>query len=62
MDIHDTAFSLYTALVAKQDLSNASEESRVALGREAYKLAEAFVAAKDTYIRELPVTQVDVGY
>jgi len=62
MDIHDTAFSLYTALASKQDLSNASDETRAALGREAYKLAEAFVAAKDIYIRELPATQSDVGY
>ena len=62
MDIHDTAFSLYAALAAKQDLSNASDETRAALGREAYKLAEAFIAAKDTYIRELPASQLDAGY
>ena len=48
MDIHDLSFSLYTALAGKQDLSNASDETRAALGREAYKLAEAFIAAKDT--------------
>lgn len=62
MDIHDTAFSLYVSLAAKQDLSNASDETRAALGREAYKLAEAFIAAKDTYIRELPASQLDVGF
>jgi len=62
MDIHDTAFSLYAALVARQDLSTTNDETRIALGREAYKLAEAFVAAKDTYIRELPVAAIDVGY
>ena len=62
MDIHDTAFALYAALVGKQDLSNASDETRAALGREAYKLAEAFVSAKDTYIRELPASQSDAGY
>ena len=62
MDIHDTAFALYTSLAGKQDLSNASDETRAALGREAYKLAEAFIAAKDTYIRELPASQLDVGY
>jgi hypothetical protein len=62
MDIHDIALSLYTSMVSKHDMSNASEETREALGREAYKLAEAFVAAKDTYIRELPASQGDAGY
>ena len=62
MDIHDLSFSLYTALAGTQDLSNASDETRAALGREAYKLAEAFIAAKDTYIRELPASQIDAGY
>ncbi|HTL14333.1 MAG TPA: hypothetical protein VL251_04485 [Thermomonas sp.] len=62
MDIHEIAFSLYASLVGKQDLANASDETRAALGREAYKLAEAFIAAKDTYIRELPVTQIDAGF
>ena len=62
MDIHDTAFALFVSLVAKHDLSNASDETRAALGREAYKLAEAFTIAKDTYIRELPASQLDAGY
>lgn len=62
MDIHDTAFSLYVALIGKQDLPNASDETRAALGREAYKLAEAFTIARDLYIRELPATQLDAGY
>ena len=62
MDIHDIAFSLYSALAGKQDLSNASDETRAALGREAYKLAEAFILAKDIYIRELPASQIDAGY
>ena len=30
--------------------------------REAYRLAEAFIAAKDIYIRELPVANVEAGY
>ena len=38
------------------------DETRAALGREAYKLAEAFILAKDTYIRELPASQIDAGY
>ncbi len=62
MDIHDTAFTLYAALVGKHDLSNASDETRAALGREAYKLAEAFSISRDAYIRELPATQLDAGY
>ena len=62
MDIHDLSFSLYTALAGKQDLSNASDETRAALGREAYKLAEAFILAKDVYIRELPASNIDAGY
>jgi hypothetical protein len=48
MDIHDTAFALYASLVGKLELSNASEETRAALGREASKLAEAFILAKET--------------
>lgn len=62
MDIHDIALSLYTSLASRHDLSNASDETRAALGREAYKLAEAFVLAKDTFIRELPANQSDTGY
>ena len=30
-------------------------DARMELGREAYRCAEAFIAAKDLYIRELPV-------
>ena len=62
MDIHDQAFALYTALAGKQDLANASDETRAAIGREAYRLAEAFIAAKDAYIRELPVSHLDAGF
>ena len=62
MDIHDIALSLYTQLVGRQDLAAASNESREALGREAYRCAEAFIAAKDAYIRELPAVEVDPGF
>ncbi|RZA18934.1 MAG: hypothetical protein EOP93_10100 [Lysobacteraceae bacterium] len=62
MDIHDIALTLYTSLVGKQDLAGASDESRMALGREAYRCAEAFIAAKDMYIRELPVPEIDPGF
>ena len=34
----------------------------IELGREAYRYAEAFIAAKDIYIRELPVANVEAGY
>ncbi|MDQ3038560.1 MAG: hypothetical protein M3Q51_02895 [Pseudomonadota bacterium] len=62
MDIHDISLSLYTALLGRQDLATATDESRVALGREAYRCAVAFFVAKDAYIRELPVTEVEAGY
>jgi len=62
MDIHDIALNLYTQLVGKQDLAGASDESRMALGREAYRCAEAFIAAEDIYIRELPAVEVDPGF
>lgn len=59
MDIHDIALSLYTAMVANADAATASDATRAELGREAYRCAEAFIAAKDTYIRELPVAALD---
>ena len=62
MDIHQIALSLYTEMVGKQAAAGASDESRIALGREAYRYAEAFIAAKDIYIRELPVANVEAGY
>ena len=62
MDLHDIALTLYTALLSRQDLTNATDESRVAMGREAYRCAEAFFVAKDAYIRELPVTEIEAGY
>lgn len=62
MDIHDIALTLYTALLGRQDLATATEASRIAMGREAYHCAEAFFIAKDAYIRELPITEIDPGY
>jgi len=59
IDIHEIALALYTAMVANSDLAGASDASREAMGREAYRCAEAFIAAKDTYIRELPVATLD---
>jgi hypothetical protein len=62
MEIHEIALTLYTELVGKQDLAGASDESRVALGREAYRYAEAFIAARDAWIFERPVPEIDPGY
>ena len=62
MDIHQIALSLYTEMVGKQDIATASDESRVALGREAYRYAEAFIAARDAWIFEQPVPEIDPGY
>lgn len=62
MDIHEIALSLYTEMVGKQDIAAASDASRVALGREAYRYAEAFVVARDAWIFEQPVPEIDPGY
>ncbi len=62
MDIHDIALTLYTALLSRQDPIASTDETRVALGREAYRCAVAFIVAKDDYIRELPVTDIEAGY
>lgn len=62
MDIHQIALSLYTEMVGKQDIAAASDESRIALGREAYRYAEAFVAARDAWIFEQPVPEIEPGY
>lgn len=62
MDIHQIALSLYTEMVGKQDIAASSDESRIALGREAYRYAEAFIAARDAWIFEQPVPEIDPGY
>lgn len=62
MDIHEIALSLFTEMVGKQDIAAASDESRIALGREAYRFAEAFVAARDAWIFEQPVPEIEPGY
>ena len=38
------------------------DAARIELGREAYRCAEAFIAAKDLYIREQPVGGMEPGY
>jgi hypothetical protein len=62
MDIHDIALRLYAELVASKRDQLSDDASRIALGREAYLYADAFIVAKDTYIRELPVVNVEAGY
>ena len=62
MDIHDIALTLFTALLSRQDPNTATDETRIAMGREAYRCAEAFFLAKDAYIRELPISEIEAGY
>lgn len=57
MDIHDIALTLYAQLVHASNDAQADEAARIELGRAAYRYAEAFIVAKDLYIRELPVGQ-----
>ena len=62
MDIHDIALRLFAELVSANRVDLVSEAARIELGREAYRYAEAFIAAKDAYIRELPVAGMELGY
>ncbi|MFN3702300.1 hypothetical protein [Thermomonas sp.] len=62
MDIHDIALTLFTQLVGAHGGAPLDADTRMALGREAYRCAEAFIAAKDLYIRELPVAATEQGY
>ena len=62
MAIHAIALRFYAELVSANRVELVSEAARIELGREAYRYAEAFIAAKDIYIRELPVANVEAGY
>lgn len=62
MDIHDIALTLFTQLVGAHRGGPLDADARIELGREAYRCAEAFIAAKDLYIRELPVPGTETGY
>ncbi|MBZ0087014.1 MAG: hypothetical protein K8F33_02805 [Thermomonas sp.] len=55
MDIHDIALTLFAQLVGAHSGTALDDATRTELGREAYRCAEAFIKAKDLYIRELPV-------
>ena len=61
MDIHDIALTLFAQLVHANGSQPLSQEARIDMGREAYRFAEAYIAAKDLYIRELPVAN-DQGF
>lgn len=61
MDIHDTALMLYAQLLGARS-EPLDDAARLELGREAYRCAEAFVAARDAYIRELPVAVGDATF
>lgn len=61
MDIHDIALNLFAQLVHANSSQPLSQDARIAMGREAYRFAEAYIAAKDLYIRELPVAN-DQGF
>lgn len=62
MDIHDIALTLFAQLVHANGAQPLTDEARIALGRDAYRFAEAFITAKDQYIRELPVPGNEQGY
>lgn len=62
MDIHAIALTLYAQLVGAHRDTPLDAQTRMELAREAYCCAEAFIAAKDQYIRELPVAGVEDGY
>ncbi|WP_256646693.1 hypothetical protein [Thermomonas paludicola] len=62
MDIHDIALTLFAQLVHANGAQPLADEARIALGRDAYRFAEAFITAKDQYIRELPVPGNEQGY
>ena len=62
MDIHDIALTLFAQLVGTPRSAPLDDAARIELGREAYRCAEAFIAAKDLYIRELPVGGNEQGY
>lgn len=62
MDIHEIALRLYIQLAASQPAEPADEQARIELGRQAYRYAEAFGAARDAWIRDQPVAAVDTGY
>lgn len=61
MDLHDIALNLFAQLVHANGNTPLSQEARIDMGREAYRFAEAFITAKDLYIRELPVNN-DQGF
>lgn len=62
MDLHEIALRIYIQLAAAQQVEPADAQACIALGRQAYRYAEAFGAAKDAWIRDQPVAAVDAGF
>ncbi len=62
MDIHDIALTLFAQLVQANGTHTLSDDDRTELGREAYRYAQAFITAKDLYIRELPTGESNQGF
>ena len=61
MDIHEIALRVYIQLAAVRP-APADEQACLELGRQAYRYAEAFSAAKDAWIREQPVPGMDADF
>lgn len=61
MDLHEIALRIYIQLAASQP-EPADEQARIELGRQAYRYAEAFNVAKDAWIRDQPVANVDSSF
>lgn len=61
MDIHDIALTLYAQLLGRDGRAG-DDEARLALAQEAYRCADAYIRAKDLYIRELPAAETLVEY
>ncbi len=62
MDIHEIALRVYIQLAASRQVQPADAQACIELGRQAYRYAEAFSAAKDAWIREQPIPGVDPGF
>ena len=62
MDLHDIALRIYIHLAATQSSSAADGQARLELGRQAYRDAEAYLAAKDAWIRDQPIPGGDASF
>lgn len=62
MDIHEIALRIYIQLASSHQADSTDAQARIELGRQAYRYAEAFGAAKDAWIRDQPVPVVDAEF